>query len=169
MSWLEVDALNAKYNANQKSSHVYFYFYLTTKIYVMMSIWLVITYVLLLIFYFLVVKALQLDPSLFKSIKDGDRKALLRLVESEMDTSSNVLDVKKLTYLTFGSFLPMHFLKQHINSILILIIFTVIFSTIIAPFDKSNDSLYRKSQLKLFFLIFFLIFNITFLLTMIQK
>lgn len=170
MSWLEIDKLKGQYYATTRATHVYFYIFLTLKIYLMMVVWLSITYVLLLIFYFIVIKALGVDSNIFKNIIDGNEDALLELVRNQTNTDSNkVLDVKKITYMIFGSYLPQHFMKHHVNTLVVILTFTVLYSTVISRFSKHSESRLLKSQLKLFFLLLFIIFNITFLLTMSRR
>jgi hypothetical protein len=170
MSWLEIDKIKGQYYANKRATHVYFYIYLTLKIYLMMVVWLSITYVLLLIFYFIVIKALGVDSNIFKNIINGNQDALLDLVKNQTSNDSNkVLDVKKITYMIFGSYLPQHFMKHHVNTLVVILTFTLVYSTVISPFSQHNESHFLKSQLKLFYLLFFIIFNITFLLTMSRR
>lgn len=170
MSWLEIDKLKGQYYATTRATHVYFYIFLTLKIYLMMVVWLSITYVLLLIFYFIVIKALGVDSNIFKDIIDGNQDALLELVRNQTSTDSNkILDVKKITYMIFGSYLPQHFMKHHVNTLVVILTFTVLYSTVISRFSKHSESRLLKSQLKLFFILLFIIFNITFLLTMSRR
>lgn len=153
-----------------KHQNTWYFMSLLLRVYAMTLVWMCVSFVLIVIFFIVIIKAISFDSSVFKRVIDGDREALVNMTNelTREKKDDDTITVRLLSDMMFGCFTKSPSNFKILLLFVISLAMTIIFSYTIAPYKYMQDSRLQKQNTQYYFAVLCVVMNALFILMLWQ-